>query len=71
MVNETLPPLCTSALGAIVLLVAAGILPWPETVLLLSVIAVFHFLPLGIKQLNAERAVLVRTTKPSVLPPHR
>lgn len=69
MMNMSLPPLCTSALGALVLLVAAGILPWAETGLLLGVIAVAHSLPMGLKHLNAEGLVLTRQTKRSVLPP--
>jgi hypothetical protein len=71
MMNMSLPPLCTSALGTLILLVAAGVLPWAETTLLLGVIAVAHSLPFGLKHLGAERLVLARPTKPSVFPPQR
>lgn len=70
MMNVSLPPLCTSALGAIVLLVVAGVLPWAETSVLLGVIAVAHSLPFGLRQLNAESLAMTRTNKQS-LPPGR
>lgn len=69
MMNVSLPPLCTSALGAIVLLVVAGVLPWPETTVLLGVIAVAHSLPFGLRQLGAESLVLARNKQPA--PPGR
>jgi hypothetical protein len=66
MMNMSLPPLCTSALGALVLLVAAGVLPLAETFLLLGVIAVAHSLPFGLRHFNAEGLVLARPTKRSL-----
>lgn len=69
MMNMSLPPMCTSALGAIVLLVAAGVLPWPETTLLLSVIAIAHSLPFGVRQLSSDGLVLRTSRKPSIAPP--
>lgn len=69
MMNVSLPPLCTSALGAIVLLVVAGVLPWAETTVLLGVIAVAHNLPFGLRQLGAESLVLARSGKQPSPPP--
>jgi hypothetical protein len=66
MMNVSLPPLCTSALGALLLLVAAGVLPLAETSLFLGVIAVAHSLPFGLKHFNSEGLVLTRPAKRSL-----
>lgn len=63
MTNESLPPLCTSALGATLLLVAVGVLPWAEAMALLGVVAMSHFLPLKLRGLPSESISLVRTPK--------
>lgn len=71
MGTETLPPLCLSALGAVALLLAAGVIPWLETGLLLGVIAVFHNLPQGIKRLHSQRPVPAPAAKRAVARPSR
>lgn len=67
MGTPTLPPLCMSALGAVVLLLGAGLIPWTETVLLLGVIAVFHSLPLGLKQMKSGGLMNARVARRSVV----
>lgn len=51
------------------MLVAAGVLPWAETTLLLGVIAIAHSLPFGVRHLSSEAMTLTRPGRPSAVPP--
>lgn len=56
-----------SALGAVLLLLGARLIPWTETILLLGVVAVFHSLPLGLKQMKSDPLTNARVTRRSVV----
>ncbi len=66
MGTETFPPLCVSAVGALALLLVAGLVPWVETILVLGVIAVFHGLPLRLKRLDSQKLLAARGASGSV-----